>query len=102
MPKKGDDSRHFGPPYIQHKSEDTSRTSGQRRTATHFPPQNRNKRGITLNLKHPKGLKLALDLARESDMIIENVSHPSNSPFYIYIYISSANSWQTGKDGLWL
>jgi formyl-CoA transferase/CoA:oxalate CoA-transferase len=33
---------------------------------------NRSKKGMTLDLKKPEGLKIALDLAKESDVIIEN------------------------------
>jgi crotonobetainyl-CoA:carnitine CoA-transferase CaiB-like acyl-CoA transferase len=35
---------------------------------------NRNKRGITLDLKSPEGKEIALDLARRSDIVIENFS----------------------------
>ena len=33
---------------------------------------NRNKKGIVLNLKHPKGREIALELARRCDVIVEN------------------------------
>lgn len=35
---------------------------------------NTNKRGITLNLKHPRGLGLLKDLVRQSDILVENFS----------------------------
>lgn len=35
---------------------------------------NRNKKSITLNLKAPEGKKIAMDLAREADVVIENFS----------------------------
>jgi crotonobetainyl-CoA:carnitine CoA-transferase CaiB-like acyl-CoA transferase len=37
-----------------------------------FMVWNRSKKGITLDLKKPSGLKIALDLAKKSDVIIEN------------------------------
>jgi len=37
-----------------------------------FMVWNRSKRTITLDLKKPEGLKIALDLAKESDVVIEN------------------------------
>jgi CoA:oxalate CoA-transferase len=37
-----------------------------------FMVWNRSKKAITLDLKKPEGLKIALDLAREADVIIEN------------------------------
>ncbi len=33
---------------------------------------NRNKKGIVLNLKHPKGREIALELARRCDILVEN------------------------------
>jgi succinyl-CoA---D-citramalate CoA-transferase len=45
-----------------------------RRTGTSlwWPLQSRNKKLITLNLKHPEGLTLARRLATESDILVEN------------------------------
>jgi crotonobetainyl-CoA:carnitine CoA-transferase CaiB-like acyl-CoA transferase len=45
-----------------------------RRTGTSlwWPLQSRNKKLITLNLKHPEGLALARRLAAESDILVEN------------------------------
>ncbi len=37
-----------------------------------FMVWNRSKKGITLDLKKPEGLKIALDLAKKADVIIEN------------------------------
>ncbi|HDI52961.1 MAG TPA: CoA transferase, partial [Candidatus Bathyarchaeota archaeon] len=33
---------------------------------------NRNKKGIVLNLKHPKGREIALELAKRCDILVEN------------------------------
>jgi len=38
----------------------------------YFLTLNRNKYGITLNLKHPKALKIFKDLVKLSDIVLEN------------------------------
>jgi formyl-CoA transferase len=58
IPQKGDDSRQFGP-FVNGES-------------SYFMNLNRNKKGVTLNLKDPKGKKMLLDLVEKSDIIIEN------------------------------
>src|SRR5215467_15970929 len=37
-----------------------------------FAAINRNKRGIAVELQHPEGAKLAFELARRADVVIEN------------------------------
>jgi len=59
-PQGGDDSRHWAPP----RSAD-----GQ---ASYFFAFNRGKRSITVDLKHPRGKALVLELARRGDVLIEN------------------------------
>jgi crotonobetainyl-CoA:carnitine CoA-transferase CaiB-like acyl-CoA transferase len=59
-PQGGDDSRHWAPPRAP---------DGQ---ASYFLAVNRGKRSITIDLKHPRGKALALDLARRGDVLIEN------------------------------
>ncbi|MTI69057.1 MAG: CoA transferase [Firmicutes bacterium] len=58
IPKKGDDSRNFGP-YLNNES-------------AYFMSINRNKRSMTLNLKEEKGKKILLELVKEADVIVEN------------------------------
>ncbi len=58
IPGKGDDSRHFGP-YIKDES-------------AYFMSLNRNKRSITMNLKHEDGKTLLKELVQEVDVIVEN------------------------------
>jgi len=55
-PQKGDDTRHFNP-FVEGES-------------TYFMQLNRNKRGITLDLK--KGKDVLLKLVKESDVLVEN------------------------------
>jgi len=58
MPKSGDDSRHFGP--------------YQNGESAYFMSLNRNKRSMTLNLKHEDGKKLLKELVKQVDVIVEN------------------------------
>jgi crotonobetainyl-CoA:carnitine CoA-transferase CaiB-like acyl-CoA transferase len=58
-PKGGDDTRGFGPPFLGGES-------------TYFMSINRNKESIAVDLKHPRGRKLAADLAARADVLLEN------------------------------
>src|SRR5919204_1456276 len=58
-PDHGDQSRRWGPPFINGES-------------AYFMSINRNKRGIVLNLRHDSGRAAALALAMESDVVVEN------------------------------
>lgn len=58
----GDDSRRFLPPDIEGES-------------AAFMMMNRNKRGISLDLKKPKGKEALLRLLKEADCVIENYRH---------------------------
>ena len=56
----GDETRHWGPPF---RGPD----------ATYFMSVNRNKKSITLDLKHPEGQKIIKDLVKNhTDIFIEN------------------------------
>ena len=60
QPRVGDDSRHWTPP---------AAPDGQ---STYFFAVNRGKRSITIDLKHPRGKGLVLELARRGDVLVEN------------------------------
>jgi crotonobetainyl-CoA:carnitine CoA-transferase CaiB-like acyl-CoA transferase len=60
QPGTGDDSRQWAPP----KAPDGS--------ASYFFSINRNKKSVTLNLKHPRGKELCLALVARGDVLIEN------------------------------
>ena len=65
-PGEGDDTRHWGPPYLQDgEGHDTDQ-------ASYFTCTNRNKRAITLNLADPRGQALVRQLALQSDVLVEN------------------------------
>lgn len=59
MPGTGDDTRQWGPPFIEGES-------------AYFLSINRNKKSITLNLKNEKAKQIAYKLAEFSDVAIEN------------------------------
>ena len=58
MPGRGDDSRAF-PPFLHGES-------------LYYINLNRGKRSITLNLKHPEGRRIFLELVKRSDVLLEN------------------------------
>jgi crotonobetainyl-CoA:carnitine CoA-transferase CaiB-like acyl-CoA transferase len=58
QPKKGDDSRQFGP-FVNGES-------------SYYMNLNRNKKGITLNLKTPEGKAIFCELVKTADIVIEN------------------------------
>jgi len=57
-PGKGDDSRYSGP-----------KSAGE---STHFMTANRNKKSVVLDLGHPDGRRVALELAAHCDVAIDN------------------------------
>ena len=65
-PNKGDDTRHWGPPYLPDKSgNDTA-------DAAYFMAANRGKHSVTVDLTTPAGQAVIRDLAKVSDVVIEN------------------------------
>ncbi len=60
-PGTGDESRHWGPPFEGGES-------------SYYLSSNRNKRGLTLNLKAPEALDILWQLIDHADIFIENFS----------------------------
>ncbi len=58
-PERGDDTRHWGPPFVESES-------------AYFLSVNRNKRSVGVDLKTEKGLECVKRLATEADVLIEN------------------------------
>ncbi len=58
-PGIGDDTRQWGPPFVKGES-------------TYFMSINRNKKSVTLNLKHPDGKAVLAELIQKSDVVAEN------------------------------
>ncbi|TAN55714.1 MAG: CoA transferase, partial [Betaproteobacteria bacterium] len=65
-PKLGDDSRTYGPPWIK------DREGRDTRDSAYFTSANRGKKSVTINLAVPQGQALVRELARASDVLIEN------------------------------
>jgi formyl-CoA transferase len=65
-PGAGDDTRHWGPPYL--KDADGNDTS----EAAYYLAANRGKRSVTLDIATPEGQDIVRRLARESDVVLEN------------------------------
>ena len=59
-PERGDDTRHWGPPFAAGES-------------AYFLSVNRNKRSIGVDLKDPEGLERVKRLAAGADVLIENM-----------------------------
>jgi len=62
-PGVGDDTRAWGPPYF---------TDEKGELAAYYLAANRGKKSICINLNSEQGQQLVRDLARESDILIEN------------------------------
>jgi crotonobetainyl-CoA:carnitine CoA-transferase CaiB-like acyl-CoA transferase len=60
-PLVGDDTRHWGPPWLGDDSE-----------AAYFLAANRNKRSVTVNIATEEGAGVVRDLARDADVVLEN------------------------------
>src|SRR6195952_4121881 len=59
QPGKGDDTRGWGPPFIEGES-------------AYFLSINRNKESITLDFKHPEGRAVLERLLATADVVVEN------------------------------
>jgi crotonobetainyl-CoA:carnitine CoA-transferase CaiB-like acyl-CoA transferase len=60
-PIVGDDTRHWGPPWL-----------GQEREAAYFLATNRNKRSVTVDIASSEGASVIRGLARKADVVLEN------------------------------
>lgn len=60
-PGVGDEARKWGPPYIGDSSE-----------TCYFVSLNRNKKSVCIDMKSDKGRSLIYDLAKKSDVLVEN------------------------------
>jgi len=97
---KGDQSRGWGPPFAGSES-------------TYFLSANRNKRSLTLNLNHPRGVEIMKQLIAQTDVFVHNQprreslvkrgldyeSASAKNPRLIYCAISGYG-WNGPKAGL--
>ena len=58
-PVRGDDTRHWGPPFVATES-------------AYFLSINRNKESLTLDFKHQQGRAVVLRLLQQADVLVEN------------------------------
>ncbi len=65
-PGAGDDTRAWGPPFLE------DRSGAQTREAGYYLSVNRGKRSITLELDKPEGQRVVRALAERSDIVLEN------------------------------
>jgi formyl-CoA transferase len=62
-PGAGDDTRHWGPPWHEHKDE---------RVAAYFLAANRGKKSAAIDFGRPEGAALLRQLAARADVVVEN------------------------------
>src|SRR5476649_2570203 len=65
-PEFGDDSRTYGPPWVKDKEGRDTKDSA------YFTSANRGKKSLALNISKPEGQAVVRELARISDVLIEN------------------------------
>jgi crotonobetainyl-CoA:carnitine CoA-transferase CaiB-like acyl-CoA transferase len=65
-PGKGDDTRAWGPPWLNDADDESTGESA------YYLCANRNKRSITIDLSQPEGQRLVKELAGKADVLIEN------------------------------
>ena len=65
-PKKGDDSRAYGPPWVKDQS------GKETREAAYFMAANRGKKSITIDIASADGQAIVRDLAKRADVLLEN------------------------------
>ena len=65
-PNQGDDTRHWGPPYLNNQQIDAPTDSA------YFLSTNRGKRSITIDIQHHEGQGIIRQLIESCDVLIEN------------------------------
>jgi crotonobetainyl-CoA:carnitine CoA-transferase CaiB-like acyl-CoA transferase len=65
-PGEGDDTRHWGPPFLQDAQGNNTRH------ASYYTACNRNKRSVTIDIAKPEGQALIRQMALQSDVLVEN------------------------------
>ncbi|MCE8026230.1 CaiB/BaiF CoA transferase family protein [Billgrantia aerodenitrificans] len=65
-PVSGDDTRHWGPPWLK------DRDGNETRESAYYLSANRGKHSVTVDMSRPEGQALIRQLAAESDILVEN------------------------------
>jgi crotonobetainyl-CoA:carnitine CoA-transferase CaiB-like acyl-CoA transferase len=68
-PGSGDDSRAFGPPWVK------DRDGRDTKDSAYYTSANRGKKSLTLNIAKPEGQRIVRELAKISDVLIENYKY---------------------------
>lgn len=85
-PDLGDDARRLGPPFLRDEEGDYTRTSG------FFLSANRNKKSVTVDISTAQGQEIIRELAKSSDILIENYKVGDLARFGLdYATISAIN-----------
>lgn len=101
-PGDGDDSRSYGPPFLNTSDGTRTRESG------FYLSANRNKRSVTVDLSKPEGQRVIRRIAEKSDVMIENFRVGTLARFGVdyatlsklnarLVYLSLTGYGQTGK-----
>ncbi len=67
-PETGDDTRAWGPPFLRNADG----AGNVRADAAYFLCANRNKKSVTVDIAAPEGQRIVRELARTSDVVLEN------------------------------
>jgi succinate--hydroxymethylglutarate CoA-transferase len=70
-PTRGDDTRAWGPPFAKYKDGAVVK-GGRPGESAYFIGVNRNKKSLALSFQHPEGVKILHELAKNSDVLVEN------------------------------
>lgn len=66
-PTLGDDTRHWGPPWLKDsQGKDTAESA-------YYLSANRGKHSVTVDISQPEGQALVRELAAQSDILVENL-----------------------------
>jgi crotonobetainyl-CoA:carnitine CoA-transferase CaiB-like acyl-CoA transferase len=85
-PVTGDDTRHWGPPYLQDKEGADTQESA------YFLSANRGKHSITVDIRLPQGQHIIRQLAAKCDVLIENFKVAGLSKYNLdYASLSAIN-----------
>jgi crotonobetainyl-CoA:carnitine CoA-transferase CaiB-like acyl-CoA transferase len=68
-PIQGDDTRHWGPPYLQSPNPQPDESSTN---SAYFLSANRGKQSITIDIRQPEGQAIIRQLIESCDVLIEN------------------------------
>jgi len=103
QPEKGDDTRHWGPPYLKTAGDD------QQQLSAYFLSANRGKESLALDISCPQGQQIIRQLAQQADILVENFKQGGLEKYQLdhaslsvlnpkLVYCSITGFGQTGPD----